>query len=546
MTPKIKSFCLFSFFLMLFIFSFWVMFKTFGYDEQKSQILIATKVWSDFGANLPLIRSFSFGNNIPPEYPIFPGEPIRYHFLFYLLVGLLEKIGLRLDLALNIPSALSFFGLIILIYLLAKTLFKSRFVAFLSIIFFLFNGSFSFFEFFKKYPPSLLIPKTLWELRDFSSFMPYGQGEIAAFWSLNIFTNQRHLALSFFLILLIIYLLVKNLDKNQNLNLKQILFLGFILGLFPSLHKAVFLMAYLILFCFFLFFRKLRLSILIMGFFSLFLVIPQLILTNQLIGADRNIVFYPGYLVANQGLNAFFRHWIMNLGLHFILIPLGFLLAPKPAKKVFLGFFSLFIVANLFKFSPEVAANHKFFNLFMIIGNMFSARAVVWLWHKKIVGKIIAPLFIFFLIFSGIIDLFPIKNDVYSRLDDAPGNSDVVWIKKNTLPKSVFLNTSYFYHPANLAGRKIYYGWPYFAWSAGYATETRYAIMLALFQERNVANLCRGLEKNKIDYIAIERQPDIEEIKIDMPFWQTNFVSSYQNPKTGLQIYQTEALCLSH
>src|SRR5574340_918749 len=90
-----------------FCFSVWLMFHTFSY--QSGSMLIAIKAWSDFASHIPLIRSFSLGNNFPPEYPIFPGEPIRYHFLFYLLVGLLEKAGLRIDWALNLPSALSFF-----------------------------------------------------------------------------------------------------------------------------------------------------------------------------------------------------------------------------------------------------------------------------------------------------------------------------------------------------------------------------------------------------------------------------------------------------
>src|SRR3990167_947392 len=105
-------------------FSFWLMFSTFSYKD--GSILIAAKARSDFGSHIPLIRSFSLGNNFPPEFPIFPGEPIRYHFLFYFVVGLLERVGVRIDYALNLPSALSFSFLLITIYFLAKLIFKSR------------------------------------------------------------------------------------------------------------------------------------------------------------------------------------------------------------------------------------------------------------------------------------------------------------------------------------------------------------------------------------------------------------------------------------
>jgi hypothetical protein len=58
------------------------MLRTFSYDYENSTILIYSMMLSDFAATIPLIRSFSMGDNWPPEYPIFPGSPIRYHYLF--------------------------------------------------------------------------------------------------------------------------------------------------------------------------------------------------------------------------------------------------------------------------------------------------------------------------------------------------------------------------------------------------------------------------------------------------------------------------------
>ena len=139
-----------------FIFSFWLMTSTFSSNPKAGTFSVAGNVYSDFAANLPLIRSFSKGSNFPPEYPLFPGEPIRYHFLFYLLVGTLEKTGAPLGWALNLPSIFSFWALLLMIYFLAKLLFKSPAVAFLSVIFFLFNGSFAFYHFFQKHPLSFL------------------------------------------------------------------------------------------------------------------------------------------------------------------------------------------------------------------------------------------------------------------------------------------------------------------------------------------------------------------------------------------------------
>src|SRR3989304_554086 len=94
------------FFIIAFLYS-WILFSsTFDYDEKLHEIKIAGFIWSDYGFHLPLIRSFSLGNNLSLEHPLYAHESIRYHFLFDFMVGIQEKMAIPLDYALNIPSAL--------------------------------------------------------------------------------------------------------------------------------------------------------------------------------------------------------------------------------------------------------------------------------------------------------------------------------------------------------------------------------------------------------------------------------------------------------
>src|SRR3989338_4090020 len=111
--------------LIIFAISFSTFLMFFTFHKEQGDIFIASKAWSDFGSHIPLIRSFSFGSNFPTEYPLFPGQPINYHFLFYFFVGLIEKAGVPIDYALNIPSAIGFSGLILFIYFVAKKIFQS-------------------------------------------------------------------------------------------------------------------------------------------------------------------------------------------------------------------------------------------------------------------------------------------------------------------------------------------------------------------------------------------------------------------------------------
>lgn len=487
--------------LLSLLFSFWLMFSTFSYKN--GSMLISAKAWSDFSGNIPLIRSFSLGDNFPIQYPLFPGEPIRYHYLFYFLAGMLEKIGLRIDWALNLLSALSFSALMLIIYLLGKELFKNRAVGALSLIFFLFNSSFSFIEFFKLHPVSIKTFSEIVSNNAFPSFGPYDGKIISAFWNLNIYTNQRHLALALALLFLIVFFIVKYERKTKNLSLYLILLFGILVGILPFLHSSVFLMILAVLGILLILFSSQRKSI----FFIL--LIGSVISLPRIIFLKETATYLPhmqlGYLITNQlSVFSFLQYWFMNLGLSVFLIPIGFLFANKLQKQIFLAFLSLFTIGNLFQFSIEMAGNHKFFNAFLIIGNMYSAFLLVKFWKRFELFRPIAIIAVFFLIFSGIIDFFPIKNDGFMSVSDYPKNPDIQWIIKNTPKKAVFLNSKYTYDSVSLAGRKIFMGWPYFPWSLGYDTFKRSSVMQQIFETTDKNVSCSLLRKNNIDYVEID------------------------------------------
>src|SRR3989344_4053225 len=282
-------------FLSAILFSSWLMFSTFSY--QNGSMLIATKAWSYFASTIPLIRSFSLGNNFPPQYPLFPGEPIHYHFLFYFFVGFLEKIGMRIDYSLNILSTFGFFSLLIMIYALAKKFFHSKLVGILSIILFLFNGSFSFLEFFKTHPLSTSTLNDIILNKTFPSFGPYDGKIVSAFWNLNIYTNQRHLAGAFALSLFIIYFFLIPILKKQKVNFKISILLGIVLGFFFYFHLAVFLMTLIVLILLSLFFKELRTSGLIILMIAGIITLPQY-LYLQSGTATFKPLFSPGYLAS--------------------------------------------------------------------------------------------------------------------------------------------------------------------------------------------------------------------------------------------------------
>lgn len=529
------------FFVLLFAFSWWLMWKTFRINKS-GNLEIATKVWSDFAATIPLIRSFSFGQNWPPQYPIFAGPPIRYHFIFYAIVGLLEKVGMPLDWALNSLSILSFFFLLLVIYFLAKAIFKSRFVSVVTCLLFLFNGSFAFLDFFKKYPISIHTLTDIFHHDSFLAFGPYyGNKIISAFWSLNIYTNQRHLALAYAVFLLLILIIYRASKNNNKLSLTKTLIWGIVVGLFPFIHLPVFAMMEIALFILFIIYPHFRKNILVIVALSLIIALPQMMYMGN--SNYQGNLFHPGYLIGNLNFLSFIKYWFLNLGLVTILAPIGFILAKRPQRKIILPFLALFAIGNLFQFSPEIAGNHKFFNLFIIGSNVFAAYSIYNLWKHSLVGKAAAIFYLILMTLSGVIDLFPIKNDVYAEIKDGKGNDVQEFIIKNTSPNAVFLNAYYTYDPASLAGRKIFFGWPYFSWSAGYETGPRSQQVINILDPLSKTAACRLFVQENISYVEIAETKQFENSNFNPSFFQENFVMIYKSPQNKIKIYDVALSC---
>ncbi len=480
--------------LLIFLsFSFWLMFHTFR--SNSDTLYVSAKVYSDFGSLLPLIRYFPQGFNFPIEHPLFPGEPIRYHFLFYAPVSFLESLGVPLQLALNLPSALGFFSLLFLIFYLGKK------AGLLAVILFLFNSSFSFLDYINK--PSYV---------DFVSFRPWNNSLISAFWNLNIYTNQRHLAFSFAVCLLIILITYKL--KNNYLYL-----VGFLFGSLLLLNQAGFLISAVFLFFAYLLIPSIRIRLLIsfIGF------LPWYLLYRQIFTLPDLPQKYFGFL-SDQPANFLnlFNFWFYNYGLSlFLIIPTYVIFK----NKIYLPILVLFILGNTLRLSPDIVNNHKLFNFIFLINNIFIAKMIL----KYKILFILFPL----LIAGGIVDIFPVIND---RLIPIPVSADQKYF--SILPKkSVILNSTWFYHPASWVGLPIYNGYSYFTWSYGYDQTSREELTKQIY---NSSDPCLLLAKTPITHIEIS--PHHEQFLTINPIYDT-FQSDYTNPISGLKVYSVSNIC---
>lgn len=191
---------------------FWTFFICRSFYLDGNFLHVGFSAFSDFGAHLPVIRSFSAGKNFPARYPHFPDGSMRYHFMFYFLAGNLEYLGLTLPQALNIPSILSLVSFSMLLYALAAFLTGKAEAGILSCFLFAFRSSFAFFTFISGFSniKDFIYAVSNNRNADGSSREHIGNTlhEDWGLWAQKVYINQRHLAFALGIFIIVLFLML--------------------------------------------------------------------------------------------------------------------------------------------------------------------------------------------------------------------------------------------------------------------------------------------------------------------------------------------------
>lgn len=130
------------FFLFLLAFLTWIMFYVFYIKD--GILYSGFTVYGDYAPHTAMMRSFSLGDNFPTQYPHFGGEDVKYHFMFQFLVGNLEYLGIRIDIAYNMLSVFALLGFLMMLYSIARRITGSGAAGVVTVALFFFRSSFTF------------------------------------------------------------------------------------------------------------------------------------------------------------------------------------------------------------------------------------------------------------------------------------------------------------------------------------------------------------------------------------------------------------------
>ncbi len=286
------------------------------------------------------------------------------------------------------------------------------------------------------------------------------------------------------------------------------IFSGVLLGLLPMWNSAVFIAALAVLAVLFVL-CPLRVQMVALAIAAGLIALPQTLYLST--GPGRAVMpklIHWGYMVEQPTAANVVKYLGFTFGFKWLLIALALILATSLQRRIFVAVSSLILVAFSFQFTIEVLANQKFLHMWMIIINLFVAYGLWRMWHFKLgptalPGRLAAIALVAVILPGGVIDFFPIHNTGWSEVTYR-NDPLIEWLMKETTPRDIFLTDRFVTHPILMAGRRVFHGWPYYGWSAGYDASKRDKVYLDLFESKDPWKVFRLLKENGISYVAFD------------------------------------------
>lgn len=268
--------------------------------------------------------------------------------------------------------------------------------------------------------------------------------------------------------------------------------------------------------------------------------------------APSNIAprFDPGFLAENKSPFGIIAYFIELLGfLPFIFIASMFF-REKGRVIMSIIFMSPLLFAALIQLTPDPAVNHKYVMTGVIFMNIFVADFIYRMFVKQGGGmKAIGVMLIIALTGTGLIDAVTSFNlDKGHKIHKIVDNPLLDWIEENTEPDAIFASYYYGTHSITIAGRRLYYGWPYFAWSAGYDTPSRDRALVSFYRASNRKELENFINNADVDYLIIDWElrnhkdfgvPNESLFDENFPLL---FRDGNESPQREVKIYKAELL----
>lgn len=501
--------------------------------------------FGDLPFHFGVITSMAYGENLPPQSPIFAGLKFTYPYLIDFLTAFFIRCGADWRAAFFVENIALALALVMMIELLTLRITQNRIAGFLAPVIFLFNGGFGFINFFRQLSAFFGDPaQAKFGLVHFLANLPnaytmnvdldWGANKIPLRWG-NVFTTllipQRSMLFGLPIVALIILLWWMALGEQdrggKDSPRRRYLFAaGVLAGLLPMLHAH--------------------------GFFSIAIAcVPMALLFFSI---DWLAFFVPmGLLAAPQALylsgtqvkNELFKvklfweagdttnpalFWAANAGLFILLLAVCLLanrLATLRQVKFYLPFLLWFIVPNVVKLAPWDWDNIKVLVYWALVSSAFVALTLAVLFtHRFKVLKFVGAALLAGLVLSGTIDvvraLSPVENvPLFGKAELEVAEL----IRQRTPPRAVILHAPIHNSVVALTGRQSVMGYPGHLWTHGISYNQRENEVRTIY--RGGAESARPLVALGIDYVVIGPAERYADSSGEMTVAENYFAESF-------------------
>jgi hypothetical protein len=448
----------------------------------------------DLPFHLSIISGFAYGDNLPPENPIFAGTRLTYPILADVIAAFFVRLGASFGGALRLENLLLAVSLVGLLHRWALELTRDRLAALVTPLLLVLSGGLGWW---------LLIP-TVWQSdrdlittltsldRDFTMGDGLRWGNAVT----TLLVPQRAFLLGLPLAIVVFTLWWKatgelplsaaapsrtdvpapsgadadSMSRPLASPVRLMVAAGAVAGLLPLAHAHSFAVVMVSAAWLAVFVGPWR-PWLVFCATATALALPQIfwLMYGSSTDGAKFLGWHVGWDRGDQNLAWF---WFVNTGFVIPLVTTAFVVARRDVRltrilQFYLPFILWFVIPNLVKLSPWIWDNIKVLFYWYVASTPIVAVMLARLWRIQRV-RLVAPLLVISLTLSGALDIWRVvtrasEQKIFSSDDVAFAEQ----VRQITAPHSRILHAPTYNHPVFLTGRRSLMGYPGHLWSHG-------------------------------------------------------------------------------
>jgi hypothetical protein len=486
----------------------------------------------DLPYHLGITASFAYGENFPPENPVFAGVGFSYHYISDFLAALFVGAGATLLGGMFLVTVVVGTSLLALVHRWTRDVTGDAVAARLAPLLLVFSGGFGWLGLIDQarlgengIVAAFLESDTRYTIQN-DGIIRFGNTVTA------LLIPQRGLLLGMALAVIAFTLLWKAVDApvtaddpragwrarlRAAIGERRMLVAGLVTGVLPIVHLHTFAVVFGTAFFLGLLFRGWREGRwrpwLVYVVTTLALALPLVAWTAR--GSSANLSSFVGIQFGwDRGVHDPLTFWLVNTGLFIPMLAAAYLWRtdrPLLSRKLLLfslPFLLWFVIPNLFRLAPWLWDNIKVFTYWWLGAVPLVALLLARVWREGAAGRLGAVAAAIVLMGSGALDVARATVGPSYQIFDRDGIALADMVRDSTEPDAVVLTAPSYNSPIFLSGRRVFMGYAGFLWANGLPYTEREQELRAIYAGDDSANDL--IARNGISYILLGPQERAE------------------------------------